>query len=140
MTTPPDTFDQLVSDYLDTVENASTGLPADRRRELLSDLRAHIEAERAALASPTEAAVRDILDRLGDPESLAAEARFIEDPLMPPAARSGNRRFGVPGRLLVALGLAVLLFLLLGLAVASGRGGTHVEPAPGNRTSTAQPR
>ena len=72
---------------LDSVDRALGGLSADRRRELLSDLSDHIAVERGALQPPTEAGLRAILDRLGDPATIAAEARPNDDsppPLMGP--------------------------------------------------------
>jgi hypothetical protein len=134
MSTPPDTLDRLVITYLDAVEHALTGVPEDRRRELLGDLSDHIAAERAALDVPTEAAVRAILDRLGHPVDLATEARLVEDsPVIPsataaPAGWPGMRRLGRRGWLLAAVGLALLIFLVLGLAVVSSSGVSQSVP------------
>ncbi|GAA4259566.1 HAAS signaling domain-containing protein [Dactylosporangium darangshiense] len=72
------TYDDLVSDYLRAVEQAMAGVPANRRAELLADLSEHIAAKRAELSPDreTEVEVRSILELLGDPEDLAAEARL----------------------------------------------------------------
>ena len=78
MTIPQDTLDRLVRGYLDAVARNLVGVPEDRRRELLADLADHIAAERATLDDPTEADIRSILDRLGDPVAVAAEARVQE--------------------------------------------------------------
>lgn len=75
MTELRDRIDRLVAGYLGLVERALDGVPEAHRVELLTDLREHIEAERADLSSESEAAVRGILDRLGDPEEIAAAAR-----------------------------------------------------------------
>jgi hypothetical protein len=61
------TTDRLVEDYLGAVSYACRDLPPDRRDDLLADLREHIEAARAVLHEPTEAAIRTVLDRLGEP-------------------------------------------------------------------------
>ncbi|MFI6101116.1 HAAS signaling domain-containing protein [Lentzea sp. NPDC051213] len=66
--------DSLVAEYLARVSRATAGLPADRRDELVSDLREHIETSRADLSAETEAEVRGILDRLGDPAAIARAA------------------------------------------------------------------
>lgn len=75
------TVDALVDRYLADLEAELEGLPADRRRELLDEVGEHIAAARATLDAESEAAIRNVLERLGDPADIAAEAR---------------ERFGVP--------------------------------------------
>src|SRR5215213_1051615 len=67
--------DALVDRYLTDLEAELRGLPANRRRELLDEVGEHITAARAALDPETEAAIRTVLERLGDPADIAAEAR-----------------------------------------------------------------
>jgi hypothetical protein len=67
--------DLLVDRYLEDLEAELWGLPADRRRELLDEVGEHITAARAALDAESEAAIRTVLERLGDPAEIAAEAR-----------------------------------------------------------------
>ena len=69
------TTDRLVSDYLESVRAATADLPAAERDELVGNIAEHITTSIAELDPPTEAAVRTILDRLGDPAVIAAEAR-----------------------------------------------------------------
>ncbi len=79
MTQSTDTrLDRLVEDYLGAVSYACRDLPPERRDDLISDLREHVAAARTVLYQPTEAAVRTILDRLGEPAAIAAEARVAE--------------------------------------------------------------
>ena len=90
MTQSIDQLDRLVEDYLGAVSYACRDLPPERRNDLVGDLREHITAARTVLYQPTEAAVRTILDRLGEPAAIAAEARLAEglDPVVtasPPA-------------------------------------------------------
>jgi uncharacterized membrane protein len=148
MTTPPGTLDGLVVSYLDAVGQALTGLPEDRREELLADLRDHIAAERAALDSPSEAAVRAILDRLGDPATLAAEARLADDgpatpsPVAAPAGQSGRRRLRPSTWIMVAIGLILIIFALFGVAVTRsgvGRSG-QVSVVPTSAPLPPTPR
>lgn len=80
MTTPAKEFDHLVTAYLRAVEVELANASAARRAELLTDLRDHIAAERAMLDPETEATIRAILDRLGDPRVVAAEALLDEPP------------------------------------------------------------
>lgn len=76
MTQSIDRLDRLVEDYLGAVSYACRDLPPEQREDLVGDLREHIAAARAVLYQPTEAAVRTILDRIGEPGVIAAEARL----------------------------------------------------------------
>ena len=62
----------IVEGYLARLELALTGSDPARRTELLEDVRAHIAEARAALTEETDAALLGILDRLGDPATVAA--------------------------------------------------------------------
>jgi hypothetical protein len=61
--------------YLQDLESQLGDLPANRRQELLDEVSAHVAAARADLDPETEAGVRTMLERLGDPADIAAEAR-----------------------------------------------------------------
>ena len=67
--------DALVYHYLTDLEAELRGLPTNRRRELLEEVGEHISAARATLDPETEAGIRTVLERLGDPADIAAEAR-----------------------------------------------------------------
>jgi hypothetical protein len=67
--------DQIVSDYLARLEQALAGLPPARRAELVDDVRSHIAEARRGLAEETDADLLNILDKLGDPADIAADAR-----------------------------------------------------------------
>jgi uncharacterized membrane protein len=132
--------DRMVGEYLDAVRRATVDLPPDRRDDLLADLSEHIATARAELDPETEAGVRDILDRLGDPASIAAEARLGTPP--PPAAPTapvtpvGTPRTRRNVTLIVAgVVVAVLLLCCVAPAVAliafsSARVGTGTPAAP----------
>jgi HAAS domain-containing protein len=145
MTTPSDQLDQLVVSYLEAVARELTGLPASRRAELLGDLRDHIAAERATLDPPTETGVRDILDRLGDPATLAYEARLAEDtpppapappppappvwaPVPVPAPVQKRRGLGPVGW--IAIALATMVLICFGV-IAAGFAAIWVTPDGG---------
>src|SRR5690348_3828948 len=110
--------DQLVEDYLRELRNAARGLPADRRDELIEEITAHIAEARQSDGSPL--AVRNILDRLGDPADIVRAA--ADTPAGSPAwsgapgSAAGHPAAAVPpGRAGAgALELAAVLFLLLG--------------------------
>lgn len=91
--------DRLVDDYVKQLDSELADLPRMRRREIVEEISEHIAEARAASPSQDEAAVRTLLDRLGDPAEIAAEAR---------------ERFGVQPRKSRALETATLLLLLVG--------------------------
>ena len=66
--------DPLVDDYLRRLEAAAADLPHERRVELVTEIEAHIEAALREGDAGGEAAVRNVLERLGTPEEIAAEA------------------------------------------------------------------
>jgi hypothetical protein len=69
------TADHLVDDYLKRLRKELAGLPRERRRELEQEISEHIAAARATLSAQNEAEIRTLLDRIGDPADIAAEAR-----------------------------------------------------------------
>lgn len=105
--------DLLVEEYLAAVASAGSDLPAHRRDDLLADLREHIASARADLTPETEAGMRTILARLGDPASIVAEARLGVTPQPVPLARSvpvsGHR--GIPGWIIALMVVGVVVIL-----------------------------
>jgi len=72
MSTTPD---KLVERYLKHLEVELDDVPSDRRREIVDEIADHIAEARAGLEHETEADVRNILEGLGDPADIAADAR-----------------------------------------------------------------
>jgi HAAS len=66
--------DTLVRRYLAQLDAALQGVDASRREEILADVHEHIEQGRAGLDPGDAAGVRTLLDRVGDPAAIAAEA------------------------------------------------------------------
>lgn len=66
--------DALIKRYLDDIERAVAPLPAKQRRKLIDDISSRIAAARLELDLESEVAVREMLDRLGTPASIAAAA------------------------------------------------------------------
>jgi hypothetical protein len=83
--------DQLVARYLARLQAALRDLPTARREELLEQVSEHIATARAELgAQASEAEIRTLLERLGDPAAIAAEAgQRPDEHLQPPQARPG---------------------------------------------------
>jgi HAAS domain-containing protein len=67
--------DQIIDGYLARLEQALADLPPPRRAELLDDVRTHIAEARRGLADETDADLLNVLDKLGDPADIAADAR-----------------------------------------------------------------
>jgi hypothetical protein len=68
------TADKLVEDYLKRLNAELRGLPRARRRELVEEISAHIAEARVDLEIEDEPNIRTLLDRLGEPVEIAAEA------------------------------------------------------------------
>jgi hypothetical protein len=66
------TVNDDVTDYLRRLDDALADLPATRRREIVQEIDQHIRE--SITDSESEASVRDVLDRLGEPEEIASEA------------------------------------------------------------------
>jgi uncharacterized membrane protein len=64
-----------VERYLRDLDRELEGVPASRRRELVEDVRGHIEDAWAESPDRSQAAFLNILERLGDPRTLAREER-----------------------------------------------------------------
>lgn len=62
----------LFTDWLERVEAAAAGLPADRREDLVDDLTEHLAA--ADTPGLDEVGARAVLERLGSPEQVVAAA------------------------------------------------------------------
>jgi hypothetical protein len=98
----------LVEGYLDRLDRTLRDVPAARRKEIVAEIRDHIdEATSGSIADADEAEVRTILDQLGDPETIAEEARD---------------RFDVPKRRAGWVEGLALAFLLIGGFIGPGLG------------------
>ena len=67
--------DQLIDGYLARLNAAADDLPKALRHELVDDVRAHITEARARESEETDAVILNILDRLGEPAAVVADAR-----------------------------------------------------------------
>ncbi|WP_433794577.1 HAAS signaling domain-containing protein [Actinoplanes sp. CA-252034] len=146
--------DELVTAYLARVERAASRLPAGRREELLGDLREHIEIARAESGAESEAEVRTILERLGDPESIVAAADTQTDlpritapapfPTAPPMPAAPPHRPASRTALWVVIGvvtaLVVIFFCFAALTLARTDEGPAERPVPpAQQTAEAPP-
>jgi len=67
--------DGSVERYLRDLDRALRDLPAARRREIVEEIHGHIDEARSQGGVQSDADVRALLERLGDPEEIAADAR-----------------------------------------------------------------
>jgi uncharacterized membrane protein len=126
---------RLIEDYLNRIERATADLPQARRTELIEDLREHIQVLRVEEPGGGEAHIRSILERLGDPEAIAAEAgahpsvaaaSTAPTNVAVPRARS---RLGV--WILAALSLLAVILICGSLFFFSARQGeSQSDPVP----------
>lgn len=67
---------RLVDAYLKELDRSLAGLPRARRKEIVGDIEEHIDDQLAELGStPSDAETRNLLERVGEPHELAADAR-----------------------------------------------------------------
>jgi Domain of unknown function (DUF4190) len=104
--------DPLADDYLRRLDAAASALPADRRHELVCEIRGHLDEALRQAPAGDETAVRNALERLGPPEEIAAAA----DPAPPdrPAAPFPE----TSGAAIVSVLLGVLWFGGIGSVLA----------------------
>jgi uncharacterized membrane protein len=115
--------DPIVADYLRRLEVAAAVLPPERRLELISEIRAHIDEALQEAGATDEVTVRNVLERLGSPEEIVAEAA---GPRARPAATRGRLEIAAlivlaVGGILPVVGWAVGVVLVL----ASSAWSTH---------------
>ena len=106
-----DRADQIVNDYFEQLRKALLPMPRLRRDQLLEELRAHVAAARDGAPADSEAVAREVLERLGDPEDIAAEA------LSAPHARRKGWTVFVPRWSVLAGGALVVLIVALVLSL-----------------------
>jgi beta-lactam-binding protein with PASTA domain len=117
-------LDGIVDDYLHRFDAALLQLPAAERDQILAEITEHIAQARATLPTQSEAAVRELLDRLGDPEVIAAAALTDAGGQVEPRRPVRPRRRAM----LVAIGVVVLA--LTGVGAYLAQRGTSTVTVP----------
>ena len=111
---------KLVQDYLRRLEQAAAQLPRARQAELVVEIREHIDDALLEAGAADEVAVRNVLERLGPPEEIAAAAGPVQ-------RRSG--RFELAA--MIALAVLFLGWFVGIVLVAASRAWTGREKAVG---------
>lgn len=109
----------LIADYLRRLHAAAWVLPPDRRDELVSEIREHIDAALRTGGTRDEVAIRNVLERLGAPEEIAAAA-MDGPPAAAAAAVPGRSASGVGGveiTSIVLLAVGGVVVPVIGLVV-----------------------
>jgi hypothetical protein len=104
----------LVRDYLERLRAESARLSADHARELYDDIADHLGA--ALGADPTEAEVRERLDKVGAPALLVDEAGGAPTQDQPAAKAAPGKAGGVEAAAVITLFAAELAFFLVPVA------------------------
>lgn len=108
--------DALIDEYLGRLAAAAGRLSADRRAELVDEVREHIAAALAEAGRSDEVTVRNVLERLGQPEDIVAAEG---EPDGPPPARTAAPSLGSPvARTPWSAGEVVAAVLLIVVALA----------------------
>jgi uncharacterized membrane protein len=129
---PDSELDQIVDEYLGRLKVALADLPPEKRQQLIVSITDHISEARSTLHANSEVAVRDILDRVGQPEDIAAEA--LGDQTTPMVLRSTRiRRLATIG-----VAVVVVLGIVLGTFLAT-RINNATPGAPPNETTSTVP-
>jgi hypothetical protein len=106
-------LDAICTEYLERLRASLGDLSAEDRRLIVDQVSEHISSARAAIPQQTEAAVREILERLGTPQEIAASAALEDGDPSPPHGRNP-----VLGGAAVAVVLVVIGFGIAALAGA----------------------
>ena len=115
MSTTPD---KLVERYLKHLDVELDDLPHARRSEIVGEIAGHIAEARATLEQETEADARNILEGLGDPAEIAADARErfeVPEPAAAPPFKPGAVEIGALIMLLVGGLVLPLLGWIIGV-------------------------
>jgi len=137
------TNDKMIDDYLDQVEAALSTLSASQRRQVVASISTHIDEARTDLPEDNEAAIQEILLRLGDPKDIAASAAYdlTESANDEPAKRT--RRLSRRSLKLVIVVTFAAILVIASLSVAGVFGTTPVRQiqipyiAPGTTAAAA---
>ncbi len=126
--------DAILNQYFRRLEHALSGLAAERRAQIVEDLRTHVEECLQAESDQSDATVLAILDRVGDPDEIAREA-LADDAMSgapgasaisdstatrpPPGAFRKWWWLTVPGLVLLIAAVVVVISLTSGRSPAS---------------------
>ena len=104
--------ERFIHSYLKELKRELRGLPRHRRRTFLKEVQTRIAAARSSLSSESDAEIRRMLERMGHPADVAAEAHdFAARPLRGSAYEDGALILLSPLVILVAVFVTPVLLL-----------------------------
>jgi hypothetical protein len=108
-----------VGEYLRRLRRLMSDIPEERRDEILSEIEEHIDERLSEPPGAGNAEVRNVLERLGDPEDIAAEARerFGVKTSAPQKMSKGAKR-AIVIAVAVLIGIPLVLVVLGALTVS----------------------
>jgi uncharacterized membrane protein len=105
-------LERLIHSYLKELKRELRGLPRHRRRKFLKDVQTRITDARSSLSPESGAEIRGMLERLGHPADVAADAHdFVARPLRRSAFEDGALILLSPLVILVAVFVTPVLLL-----------------------------
>jgi len=116
-----------VVDYMARLELALARVPSPRKEQLLAEIADHIAESRTELENPTSASLTNLLERIGRPEDIAAEAMEAEP--QPPLVKRKKLAYATLGAFIVvgaAIAIAVAILTPVGLTTAPGGPQSHI--------------
>ena|SRR5579863_1516250 len=124
----------LVVNYLKRLRAALASLPEARRNEISEAVAQHIAEAQVELADDGEAAIRTMLDHLGEPEDIATEALEVEQTSAPDGSRHRDLRIS---RKVLAVGVAGVALCIGGIASGFALSAGSTPPLSGPTTTIA---
>jgi uncharacterized membrane protein len=101
-----------IHNYLKELKRELRGLPRHRRRRFLKEMESRIAHARSSLPSDSEPQIRRMLERLGNPADVVAEAHnFASRPIRRSALEDGALMLVSPLVILVALFISPVLLV-----------------------------
>ena len=119
----------LVQAYLDRLRTELSPLDASKREQLISEISEHVEEARSTLHVETKASLLELLERIGQPEDIAAEA-LGDQP------RQEGRHSALRRNALIVGAVIVLALVSVSLALLLTLGHSPRQPRRSSQTPT----
>jgi uncharacterized membrane protein len=127
----------ILTQYFPRLELALGDVAPSRRDQILEDIRSHVDEALADMPDRSDASVLTVLDRVGDPEDIAQEARSVEEGDRPGTALEltvpAHHRLGR----VLRLGVPVLTALVAVTALVLVLSGSSTSASPSSRALIA---
>lgn len=109
---------RIINDYLSRLDKALAGKPASERRELIEDVRGHIEEAWESSEDRSLTTLLNILERLGPPEAFADDEAASEANQQPTQVVVSSN-FIADGFSTIATRLAIMIVVVLAISIVA---------------------